>query len=138
MSQWRCHGDCPALAQTFERICGSQGGRAWQAYFALVTYIGMRGRRRLKVHVPGCSCVRVDELAIIGVVAAAQEAAGVEGDGLARLRLQFLADSGSLEPFMQAAQEVAQAFAANDHIQPLWREPAVRRCAEASGLRRIH
>jgi len=66
-------GDCPLVAQTFAKACGPMGGHALQAYFTLIKFIGMTGRRRLRVHTPGCPCVSTDETAIVGIVAAAQE-----------------------------------------------------------------
>ncbi len=47
------HGDCPALGQTFERLCGPMGQAALQAHFILVRMIGMGARRQMRVLTPG-------------------------------------------------------------------------------------
>ena len=104
------NGDCPLVARTFDKACGRLGGQAMHAYFALVKYIGMTGRRRLRVHTPGCPCVSVDETAIVGVVAAAQSDAPDGGESLLKMRLRFLVEGEPHEAFLSAARAVAQAF----------------------------
>jgi len=111
--------DCPLVARTFQAACGSRGGDALAAYFTLVRYIGTLGRRRLQVHVPGCLCVSRDELAVVGVIAAAQSSI-VDGDEtLLKMRLQFLIESTASENIVFYAQLVARALNAQGHRLPL-------------------
>lgn len=113
------HGDCPLIAQTFARACGPMGGHALQAYFALVKFIGMSGRRRLRVHVPGCPRVSHDERTIVGIVAAAQGSTRGPEETLLGMRLRFLVQGEPHQSLLCAAQEVARVFAANGYILPL-------------------
>jgi hypothetical protein len=103
-------GDCPLLAQTFHRSLGPKGPEALGAYFVLVKSIAMASRRRLAVHVPGCASLGADELAVLGIVAAAQSEADAEDPGLLRLRLRFLV-AGEPNPVLaRAARIVARAL----------------------------
>ena len=102
------HDDCPLLGQTFERACGPLGDQAFGAYCIVVKTIGMIGRRRLRVHVPGCPCVSLDEKAIVGVIAAAQQSLAQGDETLLRLRLQFLVEAAPAESLIFAAQAVAR------------------------------
>ncbi len=104
------HGDCPTLGRTFDRLCAPAGPAALQAYSVLVQLIGLSSRRRLKVHVPGCICLGHDETAVVGVVAAARQALDDGDDNLLRLRLGFLAQSGSVSTLCTAALAVAEAL----------------------------
>jgi hypothetical protein len=113
------HGDCPLVAQTFSKACGPLGSQALGAYFALVRYIGVMGRRRLRVHVPGCPCVSVDETAIIGLVAAAQRSDDEVGDSLFKMRMRFLVEGEPNAVFLSAARAVARVFEASGHTLPL-------------------
>lgn len=106
------HDDCPLLGQIFERACGPMGVPALGAYGILVKTIGMIGRRRLRVHVPGCPCVSLDEMAIVGVVAAGQQSLTHGDETLLRLRLQFLVESQPAESLIFTAQAVARMLEA--------------------------
>jgi hypothetical protein len=111
-------GDCPLIETTFNKACGPRGGQALTAYLALVRYIGLTGRRRLRVHVPGCPCVSTDEKAIVGVVAAAQDSLCGAGEGLLKMRLRFLVEGEPHAAFILAAQTVARALKANGQSLP--------------------
>jgi hypothetical protein len=113
------HGDCPALARTFVSRCGAMGAPALQAYFTLVQLIGMSSRRRLRVHTPGCACVSVDETAVVGIVAAAQDAVSGGDDGLLRMRLGFLARPDAAEALRHTAQALARALKAGGQALPM-------------------
>ena len=134
------HGDCPLIARTFDKACGPMGGRAMVAYFALVKYIGMTGRRRLQVHTPGCPCVSVDETAIIGVVAAAQHPDRGTDESLLKMRMRFLVEGEPHEAFLTAARAVAGAFEASGHRLPLKLEGDGREPVQAGAgrLRVVH
>ncbi len=112
------HDDCPLLGQTFHRACGPLGSQAFGAYCMVVKTIGMMGRRRLKVHVPGCPCVSLDEKAIVGVIAAAQDSLAEGDEILLRMRLHFLVEREPAEPLVFAAQAVAKVFGAAGHRLP--------------------
>jgi hypothetical protein len=113
------HGDCPLLARTFDTACGPLGAQALQSYFMLIQYIGGAGRRRLKVHVPGCACVSVDETAIVGVVAAAQASIRGVDEELLRMRLGFLVRGKATEFSVFAAQAVARVLEISGHTLPV-------------------
>src|ERR1700748_2953591 len=68
------HADCPAVRQAFNAACGSAGDMARMGYFLLVRQIGVTGKRRLTLHIPGSICLSPDERSIVAVVAAAQDA----------------------------------------------------------------
>ncbi|MEO6380167.1 MAG: hypothetical protein ABIO37_19250, partial [Caulobacteraceae bacterium] len=105
--------------RTFALACGEMGGEALQSYVVLVQYIGMTGRRRLRVHIPGCPCVSLDETAIVGVVAAAQHSLREGDDALLKMRLRFLLETEPKEVFLFAAQAVATVLDACGHALPL-------------------
>ncbi len=113
------HGDCPALGQTFERLCGPLGQAALQAHFILVRMLGMSARRQMRVHTPGCPCVGVDETAVVGLVAAAQQALRDSDDGLLRLRLGFLVGRGSTDTVRSAAMGLAQVLSLSGRKLPV-------------------
>ena len=126
-------GDCPLLVQAFTRALGPKGVEAFGAYFVLVKSIAMTSRRRLAVHVPGCPCLGADELAVLGVVAAAQNELEASEPALLDMRLRFLVvgEPGGVIP--RAARVVAHALAMRGHVLPLRAEapapthPAVAR-----------
>jgi hypothetical protein len=131
------HGDCPLLTQTFARRCGPMGGAALQAYFTLVQLIGLSSRRRLRVHVPGCACVSVDETAVVGIVAAAQDAVSGGDDSLLRMRLGFLARADAAEALRHTAQALARALAAGGQALPV-RIEAMADMTDSPRLRTVH
>ncbi len=105
------HEDCPVLVQTFDRTCGPLGLQALAAYHLVVCVIGMTGRRRLKVHVPGCPCVSADEQAIVAVVSAAPDS--LDGDEAAlRAGLRTLIEQEPAEALVIAAQAVGRILQA--------------------------
>ncbi len=132
------HGDCAVVARTFAHACGEMGAEALQSYVVLVKYIGMTGRRRLRVHVPGCACVSLDETAIVGVVAAAQHSLRDGDDALLKMRLRFLLETEPKEVFLFAAQAVATILDACGHALPLHLDDHRRAFAEPAGLRVVH
>jgi hypothetical protein len=109
------------------------------AYFVLVKSIALASRRRLAVHVPGCACLGADELAILGIVAAAQSEADADADapGLLGLRLRFLV-AGEPNPVLaRAARIVARALQLGGHALP--RRAEAPPCREhPPGLHVIH
>ena len=112
------HEDCPLLCQTFNRTCGPMGWQALTAYGILVKTIGMTGRRRLCVHVPGCQCVGEDEKAIVGVVTAAQESLDRCDERRLRSLLQRLIEREPAESLVFAAQAVARILESSGLLPP--------------------
>ena len=134
------HGDCAVVARTFAHACGEMGAEALQSYVVLVQYIGMTGRRRLRVHVPGCPCVSADETSVVGVVAAAQHSLREGDDALLKMRLRFLLETEPKEIFLFAAQAVATVLDACGHTLPLRLDDHRRAFvdAEPAQLRVVH
>ncbi len=131
------HGDCPLLDQTFGRMCGPLGPAALQAWFIFVKLAGMTSRRPLQVHAPGCPCIGTDETAVVGVIAAAQQA--LEGDDrLLRMRLNFLSKASSAETLVSAALSLARVLADGGQRLPLRLEDAFATDAEPGRLRAVH
>ncbi len=126
-------GDCPLLREGFDRICGVNGGYALSVYAALILNIGLDGRRRLTLHSPGCIGVARDELAVLGVVAAGQEAVRTEDQTLLILRLRFLVQEVR-RVHLLAAQTVASLFGAAGQSLPI--RARAGRC-EAASLRLV-
>lgn len=129
------HDDCPALAQTFDRLCGPMGQAVLQAHFVLVRLIGLAARRQMRVHAPGCPCVGADETAIIGLAAAAQQALRARDDGLLGLRLDFLVERRSAEAVRCAALGLAQALSLGGRELPVRMEETA---TEAGRPRLVH
>ena len=73
-------GECPALRRRFSELCGPSGDEALNVLFVFMKQLAFCGRRRLRVHMPGCCAVSSDELIFLSAIAAAQEGAGA-GDG---------------------------------------------------------
>ena len=131
------HGDCPALSQTFERLCGPMGQAVLQAHFILVRLVGMSARRQLRVHAPGCPCVGADETAVVGLVAAAQDALRSGSDDLLRFRLGFLIEQSSVETVRTAAMGLAQVLNLSGRALPVRTEDRAER-SDAPALHVVH
>ncbi len=113
------HADCPAVRQAFNAACGPAGDMARMGYVLLVRQIGVTGKRRLKLHMPGCVCLSPDERAIVAVVAAAQDAIRTGHDERLRAHLRWLVEGEPAETFLNVAREVAGAFQDNGLRLPL-------------------
>jgi hypothetical protein len=113
------HADCPAVRQAFASACGDAGDQARMGFFLLVRQIGMAGRRRLRLHMPGCVCLSADERAIVAVVAAAQDALRTGQDERLRAHLRWLVEGEPPQTFLNVARSVAEALQATGHRLPL-------------------
>jgi hypothetical protein len=113
------HGECPLLHQTFSAACGWRGGPALASYFVLVRYIGNAARRPLRLHAPGCASVSPDEMAVVGLVAAAQASLNGADGGLLRMRLDVLLDEHAQEAGRSAARALAEIIADSGHVLPV-------------------
>lgn len=112
------HGDCPRLRRAFEAACGSRGDHALMAYFGLVRNIGMTGRRRLRLHTPGCVCLSADERAVVAVIAAAQEGLREGDETRLRAHLRWLVEDEPDPTFIHAARVVAHILEVNGQRLP--------------------
>jgi hypothetical protein len=132
------HAECPLLHQTFSAACGWRGDSALATYFVLVRYIGNTARRPLRLHAPGCASVSADEMAIVGVVAAAQASLSEADPTLLRMRLDFLLEEHGQEAGLNAARALAEIIADSGHVLPVRLQ--ARRWPEAGppGLRTVH
>lgn len=113
------HADCPAVRQAFLSACGANGDQARMGYFLLVRQIGMAGRRRLKLHLPGCVCLSADERAIVAVVAAAQDALRTGDETRLVAHLRWLVEGEPPRTFVDLARTVAGALQDNGQRLPL-------------------
>lgn len=131
-------GDCPLLAQTFTRALGPRGPEVFGAYLVLVKSIALTSRRRLAVHVPGCPCLGADELAVLGIVAAAQDEPHAAHASLLQMRLRFLIAGEPKDVILRAARIVAHALEMKGHILPLRAEAPSPPTETWPGLRVVH
>ncbi len=113
------HADCPAVRQAFNAACGPSGDMARMGYFLLVRQIGVTGKRRLKLHMPGCICLSPDERSIVAVVAAAQDAIRTGDESRLRAHLRWLTEGEPPQTFLNVAREVAGALQDSGHRLPL-------------------
>lgn len=65
-------GDCPLVQRHFEELCGPLAARAQGALFVVMKLLALRSQRRLRVHLPGCSSISVDEMMLLSAIADAQ------------------------------------------------------------------
>jgi len=118
--------NCPLLDKTFAAACGPVGPEALAAYFLLVRSISASGRRRMRVHAPGCACVSLDEIAVVGVVAAAQASIRDADETLLKMRLGFLVDATASEAIVFSAQALGRILERSGHVLPLRLHPAAK------------
>ncbi len=112
------HGECPAIRQGFINACGLQGEEARLSFFVLVRQIGTTGRRKLRLHMPGCICLSADERAILAVVAAAQASLATGDEEHLRAHLRQLVEQEPPRGFLDVAQSVAGALRNHGHRLP--------------------
>lgn len=114
-------GECPMVRAAFQEACGALADQALTALFVLVRQFGWRGRRRLRLHLPGCCAISGDEMAILAMLGAAQaaQAAQATGDGGRLSRwLERLTDAPA-DPSMEAsAKLVGHLLALNGRRLP--------------------
>ncbi len=112
------HGECPTVRQMFRLSFGASADDAFLGFFVAVRTLGWCGRRKLRLHVPGCMAVSPDERTILALFAEAQ-ASLAEGDETAiRIRLAELVDSGAAEAVLLSLQTVAGALEAYGYALP--------------------
>lgn len=104
------HGDCPALRGAYCGLLGDDGDAALCSLLAFTRVIGWAGRRKVRLHTPGCCNLSEDERAVIAVVAAAQASLFEAGDAGLRDRFQALLGGPADEACLMAAQAIAAAL----------------------------
>ena len=104
-------GGCPLLRRQFEDVCGPAAGtEAFNALTVFVRELGLHGRRRVTLHVPGTFRLSCDELLILAAFAAAQDEDYVRLEA----HLAWLIAGEPSGVFGAAACLVAQAMGMND------------------------
>ncbi len=133
------HGECPLLCRAFLDVCGPRGAEAFATYFVLVRLIGNMARRPLRLHAPGCCSLSCDELAILGLIAAAQASLARDDTGLLRLRLDFLLEERAQVAGWKSARAVAELIAGSGQPLPIrLQADQAPRAAEGGGLYLVH
>lgn len=66
------HNRCPVLVKGYENTFGQEAEQTYLVLEELVFNLAKCGRRRIRIGLPGCLGVAVDELSIIGALHAAQ------------------------------------------------------------------
>ena len=112
------HGECPALQRMFGVAFGAGADEAFLGFFVAVRTLGWCGRRKLRVHVPGCMAISPDERAILGLFAEAQASLADGDETGVRQRLAGLVDSRAAEAVLLSLQTVAGALEAQGYALP--------------------
>ena len=128
------HGDCPALRGAFCGLLGADGDEALCNLMAFVRTVGWRGRRRVRLHTPGCCVLSDDERSVIAAVAAAQLSLFGDGEGALSERLAELLGGPADEGCLMAAQAVAAALACHGLTLPERAPPEPAWFASAAGV----
>ena len=81
--------ECPAVRRMFADLFGRSGNEALNVLFVFVRQLAFSSKRRLRVHLPGCSAISGDEMIFLSAISAAQcEGASAErgmGQWISRL-----------------------------------------------------
>ncbi len=111
--------DCRGFRSQFEDACGWAGPEAFRALGVFIAQVGLKGRRRLTISLPGDERVTADETLLLTTFASAQaeDYRGLEA-GLRRLL-----SCEAQRPLGAAACMVGQALALNGLSLP-WRHAA--------------
>jgi hypothetical protein len=99
--------DCPIVRRTFDMSCGFAGLEALSALQVFVGELRRRGRREVRIGLPGTFALTRDEQLLIAVFAAAQ----AQDYGRMEAHLVWLTGQEARPPFGAAACMVAQALA---------------------------
>lgn len=117
--------DCRGFRSQFEDACGWAGPEAFRALSVFIAQVGLKGRRRLTISLPGDARVTSDEDLLLAAFASAQaeDYRGLEA-GLRRLL-----GCEAQRPMGAAACMVGQALAMNG-LALSWRHVAARWAAD--------
>lgn len=119
----------------FSRALGAQAGRgALTALSSLLSVLRGGARRPIRYHQPCCPMLHADEVALLGVVAAA-----LHGESPAVIRASWLVRADACAPLAAHAAELGSRLAAAGLVMPdRSRVPSVAAAAagrQASGMR---
>jgi hypothetical protein len=128
------HGECPMVRRLFRHSFGANADDAFLGFFIAVRTLGWCGRRKLRLHVPGCMAVSPDERAIVALFAEAQASLTVGDETEVRAHLARLVDSGAAEAVLLSLQTVAGALEACGYTLPRPRTFTVSNPADAPRL----
>lgn len=98
------------LRAMFGQACGPLADQALTALFVLVKQLGWRGRRRLKLHAPGCAKITGDEMLLLAAFASAQAEDGGRSLGL---WLERLTDAPPEPPLEASVRMIADILTRN-------------------------
>jgi hypothetical protein len=65
-------GDCVVVRRAFGELCGPRADQMLGTLYLVVKLLAFASRRRLRVHLPGCSAVSQDELMLLSAFTEAQ------------------------------------------------------------------
>ncbi|MCG8443995.1 MAG: hypothetical protein MI723_19505 [Caulobacterales bacterium] len=103
------YGRCCAVVHGFDRALGHDAPAALAGMAAFARSLGVKGHRRINLNLPGCVGVTLDELNVVGALAAAQADEAAERDR----RLAGLFGGPVDEAAAPAVDQVSSAFAVN-------------------------
>ncbi|MGC1302114.1 MAG: hypothetical protein WA840_07055 [Caulobacteraceae bacterium] len=128
------HGECPTLRRMFGLTFGAGADDAFLGFFVTVRTLGWCGRRKLRLHVPGCMAVSPDERIILALFAEAQASLADGDESGVRARLAYLLDSRATEAVLLSLQTVASTLEASGCALP---RPQPIMAAERPGATRL-
>ena len=111
----RCH----SFRVQFELACGWGGSEAFRALAVFVAQVGLKGRRRLRIALPGVQHVDPDEILLLEVFATAQAEDYRDLD----ITLERLLGCEPQRPLAAAACLVAETLTLNGLVLPGHRAP---------------
>ncbi len=109
------HADCPTLRKAFHAACCGLEDEALMGLLVIVRTLGFCGRRKMRLHVPGCRCVSADERTILSLFAAAKVSVEDGDETEVRAELCELVDASLSEALLLALQTVTSALETNGH-----------------------
>ena len=109
------HADCPTLRKAFHSACAGLEDDALMALMIVVRTLGFCGRRKMRLHVPGCRCVSADERTILALFAAARASVEMGDEAEVLSELGDLVDPSLGQGLLLALQTVTSALETNGH-----------------------
>lgn len=109
------HADCPTLRRAFHAACCGLEDEALMALMVVVRTLGFCGRRKMRLHVPGCRCVSPDERTLLLLFAAAKTSVEMGDETEIRAELFDLVDPSLSGGVLLALQTVTSAIETHGH-----------------------
>jgi hypothetical protein len=100
--------DCPLLRRTFHDLYGPAADQILCGLLVMVRLLGARALAGVRLHMPGSSAVSRDELVILAVLAAAQDAGRRDGQAAVDAGLALLVGDRSDAGLAAAVGYVAE------------------------------